>query len=58
MALIGLRHGTFPHCRADDISAEKRLFYVGVTTARRALMYVAKRDPPSQFLGHAGVNVL
>ena len=62
VALIGLRHGSFPHYRADDIEAEKRLFYVGVTRARKVLMYVAERDrwnnPPSRFLGPDGVNVV
>jgi DNA helicase II / ATP-dependent DNA helicase PcrA len=62
VALIGLRQGSFPHFRTDDVDAEKRLFYVGVTRARRVLMYVAERDnwnnPPSPFLGTAGVNIL
>jgi DNA helicase-2/ATP-dependent DNA helicase PcrA len=62
VALIGLRKGTFPHFRADDIEAEKRLFYVGITRAEKLLMYVAERDawgnPPSPFLGPAGVGVL
>src|SRR5579872_324139 len=42
VAIIGLRQGTFPHFRAEDIEAEKRLFYVGVTRARKLLMYVAE----------------
>jgi DNA helicase-2/ATP-dependent DNA helicase PcrA len=62
VALIGLRKGTFPHIRADDIAAEKRLFYVGVTRARKLLMYVSEldrwRNPPSQFLGPDGVGIL
>jgi DNA helicase-2/ATP-dependent DNA helicase PcrA len=61
VAIIGLRRGAFPHYRAEDIDAEKRQFYVGVTRARKLLMYVAERDrhgnPPSIFLGPAGVNV-
>lgn len=60
VALIGLRQGTFPHFRTDDISAERRLFYVGVTRAQQLLMYVAERDnwnnPPSPFLGTNGVD--
>ncbi len=60
--MIGLRQGSFPHFRAEDVGAEKRLFYVGVTRAERILMYVAERDgwnnPPSPFLGIDGVNVL
>ena len=62
VAIIGLRRGAFPHYRAEDIEAEKRLFYVGLTRARKILMYVAERDsygnPPSSFLGPDGVNVL
>jgi DNA helicase II / ATP-dependent DNA helicase PcrA len=65
VALIGLRKGSFPHFRAntlDAVEAEKRQFYVGVTRARKVLMYVSERDSwnngPSIFLGPAGVNVL
>jgi DNA helicase-2/ATP-dependent DNA helicase PcrA len=62
VALIGLRKGTFPYFKADDLEAEKRLFYVGVTRAQRVLMYVAEKDnwnnPPSPFLGPQGVNVV
>ncbi|MGH7072640.1 MAG: 3'-5' exonuclease [Stellaceae bacterium] len=62
VAMIGLRQGSFPHFRAEDVEAEKRLFYVGVTRAERILMYVAERDnwnnPPSPFLGRDGVNVV
>ncbi len=65
VALIGLRHGLFPNYHAqkvEEIEAEKRLFYVGVTRARRLLMYVADRDkygnPPSAFLGPKGINIL
>jgi DNA helicase-2/ATP-dependent DNA helicase PcrA len=62
VALIGLRTGTFPHYRSEDVQAEKRLFYVGVTRARKLLMYIAERDrwgnPPSPFLGPNGVGVL
>jgi len=60
--MIGLRQGSFPHFRAEDLEAEKRLFYVGVTRAERILMYVAEKDnwnnPPSPFLGRDGVNVM
>jgi DNA helicase II / ATP-dependent DNA helicase PcrA len=62
VALIGLRKGTFPHFRATDIDAEKRLFYVGVSRARKLLMYIAEPDrwgnPPSAFLGGQGVGIL
>jgi DNA helicase II / ATP-dependent DNA helicase PcrA len=62
VALIGLRRGAFPHYRSDDVEAEKRLFYVGVTRARRFLMYIADLDkwanPPSPFLGKEGVGMI
>lgn len=62
VAIIGLRSGTFPHFRSDDVEAEKRLFYVGVTRAKRLLMYVAERDnwnnPPSPFLGAQGLGII
>ena len=62
VALIGLRRGSFPYYKATDIGAEKRLFYVGVTRARKLLMYVAEFDrwgnPPSPFLGPQGVGIL
>lgn len=62
VAMIGLRRGAFPHHRAEDVEAEKRLFYVGVTRARKLLMYVAERDgygnEPSVFLGANGVNIV
>jgi DNA helicase II / ATP-dependent DNA helicase PcrA len=62
VALIGLRKGSFPHYKSDDVEVEKRLFYVGVTRARKLLMYVAESDrwgnPPSPFLGPAGVHIL
>lgn len=65
VALIGLRNGSFPHFRARSpqaIEAEKRQFYVGVTRARKLLMYISEQDnwnnPPSVFLGPTGVNVV
>lgn len=65
VALIGLRSGSFPHFLANTpeaIEAEKRQFYVGVTRARKLLMYVAEQDQwnnqPSMFLGSEGVNIV
>jgi DNA helicase-2/ATP-dependent DNA helicase PcrA len=61
VALINLREGRFPHFRTEDIDAERRLFYVGVTRAERILMYVAEPDgwgnAPSRFLGPEGVGL-
>lgn len=62
VAMIGLRAGWFPHRNSDDVEAEKRLFYVGVTRARKMLMYVCERDSrgdaPSVFLGRDGVGMV
>ena len=44
IALINLREGRFPHYRADDMNAERRLFYVAITRAERVLMYIAEPD--------------
>jgi DNA helicase-2/ATP-dependent DNA helicase PcrA len=65
VALVGLREGAFPDFRStsdEELVVERRLFYVGVTRAAKLLMYVAEanrwNNPPSRFLGPAGVNVL
>ena len=61
VALINLRQGVFPHFRAEDLEAEKRLFYVGVTRAERVLVYIAEPDqwgnPPSSFLRAGGLGL-
>jgi len=62
--LIGMEDGVFPHSRsieAGDIEEERRLFYVGVTRARKELylthartraMYGGREfNVPSRFLG-------
>jgi DNA helicase-2/ATP-dependent DNA helicase PcrA len=62
VALINLREGRFPHYRATDMDAERRLFYVAVTRAERVLVYIAEPDrwgnPPSRFLGQGGVGMV
>lgn len=62
VAMIGVKQGRFPHFKSDDVEAEKRQFYVGVTRARKLLMYISEPDrwanPPSPFLGPQGVNIL
>lgn len=60
VAMIGLKEGTLPHFRSTDHNADKRLFYVGVTRARKYLLYVSevdRRNGPSRFLGADGVGV-
>ena len=62
VALINLREGRFPHYRATDMNAERRLFYVAITRAERVLMYIAEPDQwgnaPSRFLGRDGVGLV
>jgi DNA helicase-2/ATP-dependent DNA helicase PcrA len=64
VAVIGLREGTLPDFRAktnEEIEAEKRLFYVGVTRAEILLMYIGEpnrfNNPPCRFLGSKGVRM-
>jgi len=62
--MIDLHEGTLPDFRAErtpeDFAQEKRLFYVGVTRAKRFLLYVTDISNwrgPSQFLRDEGVGV-
>jgi len=64
VAMIDLHEGTLPDFRAErtpeDFAQEKRLFYVGVTRAKRFLLYVTDISNwrgPSQFLRDEGVGV-
>ena len=65
VAMIDLHEGRIPsyHARTnEEIEEQKRLFYVGVTRAKRYLLYITDvsnhRNRPSRFLGAAdGVNV-
>ena len=57
IAMIDLHEGRIPHfyARSDpEVEEAKRLFYVGVTRAKRFLMYVTddsdRRNGPSRFL--------
>jgi DNA helicase-2/ATP-dependent DNA helicase PcrA len=63
VAMIDLHEGRIPFYQAqtaEDIEEAKRLFYVGVTRAKRFLLYVTddsgSRNGPSRFLG-AGTGV-
>jgi DNA helicase-2/ATP-dependent DNA helicase PcrA len=65
VAMIDLNEGKMPsyHARIpDDIEEQKRLFYVGVTRAKRLLFYATdnsdRRNGPSRFLlSGSGVGV-
>lgn len=63
VAMIDLHDGRIPHYQArtaEDFEEAKRLFYVGVTRAKRFLMYITdqsdRRNGPSRFL-RAGTGV-
>lgn len=65
VAMIRLHEGAIPDFRlqtAEEIAGAKRLFYVGVTRARRILMYISdtsdRRNRPSRFLGRQGVQIV
>ena len=65
VAIIDLHEGRIPHYQAttaEDIQEAKRQFYVGVTRAKRLLVYVTdqsdRRNGPTRFLrAGAGVGV-
>jgi DNA helicase-2/ATP-dependent DNA helicase PcrA len=65
VAMIDLHEGRIPFYQAhtaEDLEEAKRLFYVGVTRAKRFLLYVTdnsdRRNSPSRFLrGATGVGV-
>jgi DNA helicase-2/ATP-dependent DNA helicase PcrA len=57
VALIDVHEGRIPHYQArtaEDLEEQKRLFYVGVTRAKRILLYATddsgRRNGPSRFL--------
>ena len=61
--MIDLHEGKIPYYLAkcdEDIEEAKRLFYVGVTRAKRLLLYVTddsgRRNGPTRFL-RAGTGV-
>lgn len=65
VALVGLNEGQVPSYRATSVSEmeeQRRLFYVGVTRAKRLLLYVhdksQSRFVPSRFLGRSMLDVI
>ena len=64
VALTGLNENALPNRRAttpDEFAESRRLFYVGITRAKRFLLYVSDSgrripDPPSRFLGSSGLR--
>ena len=47
--LIGAAQGLLPHIKSDDVEEERRIFYVGVTRAKKQLV-ISTGGPPSPFL--------
>lgn len=64
VAIMDLHEGRIPHYQsrtAAELEEAKRLFYVGVTRAKRILLYVTdeshERNQPTRFLRADGVGV-
>lgn len=64
MAIIGVEDGLIPYGNLRPNSADeaeaRRLFYVGITRARKLLMFITDRNsqrPPSRFLKELGLYV-
>lgn len=64
VAMIDLHEGRIPFYQArtpDELEEAKRLFYVGITRAKRILLYVTDssnpRNQPSRFLRDEGVGL-
>lgn len=63
VAMIDLHEGRIPYHQAraaEEVEEAKRLFYVGITRAKRLLLYVTDesnwRNQPSRFLEADGIN--
>ena len=48
--ILDLKQGVFPSALCTDIEEERRLFYVGVTRAKKKLCLCYTENKPSQFL--------
>jgi DNA helicase-2/ATP-dependent DNA helicase PcrA len=55
---IYLDHGTLPYKETQDLIEEKRLFYVGITRAKRRLYLVSNKELHSPFLEEVDKNYL
>jgi DNA helicase-2/ATP-dependent DNA helicase PcrA len=64
VVLTGLNEGRIPDFRAttaDEFDEARRLLYVGITRAKRYLLYVSdredERNPASRYLGNSGLGL-
>lgn len=54
--LYNMVDGISPHINEPDIDAERRLFYVGMTRAKKNLTVMTTRDKESRFIGEANLG--
>jgi len=55
---VYLDQGTLPYKEAQDLTEEKRLFYVGITRAKRLLYLISSQELYSPFLDEIDKNYL
>ena len=55
---VYLDQGTLPYKETQDLAEEKRIFYVGITRAKRLLYLVSSQDSYSPFLDELDKNYL
>ena len=55
---VYLDQGTLPYKETQDVTEEKRLFYVGITRAKRLLYFISSQELYSPFLDEIDKNYL
>jgi len=55
---VYLDQGTLPYKETQDLTEEKRLFYVGITRAKRLLYLISSQELYSPFLDEIDKNYL
>ena len=55
---VYLDQGTLPYKETQDVTEEKRLFYVGITRAKRLLYLISSQELYSPFLDEIDENYL
>ena len=57
--IVGVNEGLIPHFREDDITEERRCFYVGMTRAEDHLLLLYDKDrEPSRFLNECRMGAI